>query len=353
MMNGKSMLVFGLASTLALTTVGCGESSAPPPPPSGSEKALTQVKGYITTNLDDLLAASTALRDAAPAPDDDGWNSTKDAAAVTSMKASWRKARAAYEHVEGAIAVLFPELDVSTDQRYDAFLMDDGPDQNLFDGEGVTGVHALERILWADSIRPEVVAFEKELTGYKTAAFPATKAEAEDFKSKLAARLVTDVTTMRAQFLPLALDQSAAYRGVIGSIAEQVEKTEKAATGEEESRYANETLADMRANLAGGLATVDAFKDLLVAQTGGADLDTKIRAGMKRLQDAYDAHPGAALPEPPATWSSVMPSAADLTSDFGKLYVLLKMESDEEAEGSTAAIMDAAATLMGIPVLPP
>jgi iron uptake system component EfeO len=349
-MNGKSMLVFGLASTLALATMGCGESS--PPPPSGADKALTQVKIYITTNLDDLVTATTALRDAAPAPDDDGWDSTRDAAAVSSMKGSWRKARAAYEHIEGAIAVLFPELDVSTDERYDGFL-EAGPDQNLFDAEGVTGVHALERILWSDSIRPEVVAFEKELTGYKTAAFPANKAEADDFKNKLAARLVTDVSLMRAQFLPLALDQAAAYRGVIGSIAEQVEKTEKAATGEEESRYANETLADMRANLAGGLATVDAFKDLLVAQPSGADLDAKIRAGMKRLKDAYDAHPGAALPEPPATWSSVMPSAADLATDFGKLYALLKQESDEEAEGSTAAIMDAAATLMGIPVLPP
>ena len=118
------------------------------------------------------MNASIALRAAAPAPDADGWNDTADAAAVNAMKTQWAAARSAYEQVEGAIAVLFPDYDVSTDERYDGFLADTGPDADLFDGTGVTGVHAIERILWAGHAPADVVAFESTLTGYVAASFP-------------------------------------------------------------------------------------------------------------------------------------------------------------------------------------
>ena len=49
------------------------------------------------------------------------------------------------------------------------------PDLDLFDGQGVTGVHAIERILWADQTRAEVIDFEKPIKGYKAAAFPKNK----------------------------------------------------------------------------------------------------------------------------------------------------------------------------------
>jgi iron uptake system component EfeO len=342
-----------LALVAAAATVGCGTSDEPGTGAATPEEAaLRDVKSYVASNLDELVKASTELRSAAPAPDDDGWSAARDAAAVTSMKNAWRRARAAYEHVEGAIAVLFPELDVSTDERYDGFL-ETAPDDNLFDDQGVTGIHAIERILWSDTIRPEVVAFEKGLKGYRAAAFPSTPAEAQDFKDNLAARLVAEVTRMRDMFGPLALDTAAAYRGVMGSIGEQIEKVNKAATGEEESRYASETLADMRSNLAGGLATVDAFEPWLLSKPGGAEIDTRIRAGFKRISDAYGAILGPALPSPPPTWSSASPTPADLMSPFGKLYSLLETESDGDRSDSTVGQMGSAATLMGIPVLPP
>jgi iron uptake system component EfeO len=339
-------------TTMVVGLFGCSNSESTPGSMTAEQAALGDVKTYVSSNLDQLVTATAELRTAAPAADDDGWNATRDAAAVTAMKTAWRKARAAYEHVEGAIAVLFPELDVSTDERYDGFL-ETGADNNLFDDQGATGIHAIERILWSDTIRAEVVDFEKVLTGYKAAAFPATRAEAQDFKDKLAARLVSDVTMMRDMFGPLMLDSGAAYRGVMGSMAEQIEKIDLAATGAEESRYSNETLADMRSNLAGGLATVDAFKPWLISKTGGADLDAKIRAGFQRISTAYTAIPGATLPVPPATWDSTNPSASDLATPFGKLYTLLKTESDEMKTDSTVGQMGTAAGLMGIPVLAP
>lgn len=333
---------------VALASASCGGEDKSPQ----EKAAIDQVKTYVSTNLGELVAAASALCQAAPAPDADGWSAARDGAAVDAMKASWRKARVAYERVEGAIAVLFPELDVSTDERYDGFVSELGPDSDLFDDEGVTGMHAIERILWADSPRPEVVAFEKALMGYRAAATPANAAEATAFETSLCARLVADTTKMRDQFKPLALDPATAYRGVIGSMEEQLEKVTLAASGEEESRYANETLADMRANVDGGKATHAAFRSWLLASAEGMAVDAKIAAGFARIDAAYAAHPGPQLPPVPASWSSVMPSPADLMTPFGKLFALIEKESDPEEASALVADMEKAAKAMGIPVLP-
>lgn len=332
-----------LSLLFILSTVACGKDP--------QEQALLDVKSYIQDNLDDLHEATVALQKDAPAPDADGWNATNDAAAVQKMKGDWKKARIAYEHVEGAIAVLFPELDVSTDARYDDFIATD-PDDDLFDDNGVTGIHAVERILWSDSTPQRVLDFEKGLPGYTAAAFPANETQAREFKEKLLVRLVGDVQMMQTQFGPLALDTSSAFRGVIGSMGEQIEKTTKAATGEEESRYAQYTLADMRANVEAGVDIYAAFKPWLLSIEGGQELDTKIAAGFKRIQDHYATLPGDALPEVPASWSSQEPSAQDLATPFGQLYQLLAEEADPDREGSLVHSMEASADLLGIPLLP-
>src|SRR5262249_39498092 len=157
--------------------------------------ALRGVKDYVSKNLDALAAAVEEIQAAAPAPDEDGWNASRDADAVASMKAAWQRARDSYEHIEGAIAVLFPEIDISIDERYDAFV-ETMADDNLFDGTGVTGVHAIERILWSDSISQRVINFESKLPHYQPAVFPANAQQARDFKEKLCGQLVADTQTM-------------------------------------------------------------------------------------------------------------------------------------------------------------
>jgi iron uptake system component EfeO len=351
MMKSQPCIWLAAGVLSALGIAACDDGGAPAGTPK--EQAIADVKRHVSSNLDALVSAAQAIQAAAPAPDPDGWNATADAQAVMSMRQAWRQARVAYEQVEGAVAVLFPELDVATDERYDGFLADTGPDSNLFDGQGVTGVHAIERILWADSVRPEVEAFEKQLKGYSPQAFPTTQQQAADFKNGLARQLVDDSIKIRDMFRPLALDVGAAFHGVIGSVEEQLEKVTLAATGEEESRYANETLADMRANVDGGLATVQAFRAWLLSTPDGAALDKDIMAGFSRLNQAYAARPGPKLPPVPSTWSSVMPSAADLATDFGQLYDVLSKESDPEASESLVSKMNAAAAAMGIPVPAP
>lgn len=314
------------------------------------EAALADTKTYVQQNLDGFVTATEALCAAAPASSANGWNASNQAAAVGTMRSEWKKARIAYERVEGSIAVLFPELDESTDQRYDGFL-EDKTDTNLFDDQVVTGVHALERILFSDSIEPSVVEFEEGLgSKYVAASFPSNAQQSSDFKDKLCARLVTDAKTMRDQYKPLALDTASAFRGVIGSMEEQLEKTTFAASGEEESRYARHTLADMRANLEGAEKTYAAFRPWLQAK-GKTTLDTEIVAGFARVKAAYSAVSGDALPLPPSTWSSVSPSSADRQTPFGQLFTIVETEVAPTGNSLVAKMLEAADAL-GIPALP-
>ena len=321
-----------LLSLLPTALAACSTSQASP-----EDQAARRVKDIVTAELHDLHAAALAIQAAAPEPDADGWNATDDAVAVDAMKMHWYDARVSYERIEGAIAVLFPELDASTDERYEGFLAD-APDDDLFDGEGVTGVHAIERILWSDSINPEVVAFESALDGYSAAAFPADATEAKEFRDGLAQRLVDDTAKMVDEFEPLLLDAAAAYRGVVGSMQEQVEKIELAATGEEESRYARNTLADMRANLDGGREIYGAFVPWLRDTGNGALVDGDIDDAFDRVQAAYDAIPGASLPPVPDGWSAD-PTDAQLATPYGGLYERLSKESDPDTPESLVSEM--------------
>lgn len=313
--------------------------------------ATLGVKEYVTSELDVLHAASLELEAAAPEPDADGWNATDDAAAVEEMRTIWVDTRVSYEHIEGAIAVLFPQYDHSTDERYDGFI-ELTPDDDPFDGEGATGMHSIERILWADEHPPQVVAFESSLPNYREAAYPRDEAEARRFREELLVRLTSDIATMRDQFRPLALDPAAAFRGVIGSMAEQLEKVTLAATGEDESRYSQITLTDMRANLEGGRRIYAEFADWVRSIEGGELLDELILEGFDRIEAAYDRIGGQSLPPVPAGWNPDDPDPAHLDTDYGQLFALLTEESDPENPDSLVTHMSEAADAIGIPVLP-
>ncbi len=330
-----------------LLLLACTTTNDDDPPVDLEVQAILDVKAYTAHELDGLAAAAVALQLGAPAPDADGWG----AGETLDMERAWTDARMAYERVEGAIAALFPELDAATDGRYDGFIAE-GPDADLFDGDHVTGVHAIERIVWADRHPALVVAFESSLPDYTPAAFPADATQAGAFKDALCQRLVDDTTDMRDQFEPLALDAPAAFRGVIGSMAEQYEKVALANSGEDESRYAQHTLGDMRANLEGGHGIYTAFLPWLVSLDGGEALDAEIMAGFGRLATGYAALDGNAIPEVPATWNPDAPSEADLATPYGQLFTLLSTEADPTIAGSLAERMTAAAELLGIPQLP-
>jgi iron uptake system component EfeO len=324
----KKQAPIALALSLpALLLQACVENEIP----DAKADVRDNVHDYIDLELDKLVTSVKAIQTAAPAPDADGWNATDDAAAVTSMKSAWKDARAHYESVEGAIAVLFGELDASTDERYDGFLAE-GADDNLFDGEGVIGVHAVERIVFSDVIPASVVTFEEGLTGYQVARFPENEAEATAFRDQLVQRLLDDVTVMHDSFETLELDTNAAYRGIVGSALEQLEKVQLAESGEDESRYAQNTLTDMRNNLIGGREIFNAFRPELETLEGGTALIADVDASFARVQAKYDAIEGDAIPPVPATWNPDAPSEEDLATEYGQLTVLLQDETDVEKD---------------------
>ena len=337
-----AVLMFG-ASVL-----GCGADTSAAATEAGSQAT---VKAYLTTELGHWHDAAVALKAAAPTPDADGWNDTADATAVDKMKAQWALARAAYERVEGAIAVLFGDYDASTDERYDGFL-ETAPDTDLFDGVGVTGVHAIERILWAGQAPASVVDFESGLTGYVAASFPSNLTEATEFRDGLCTRLVTDIEAVQTMFAPHRLDTAAAYRGVVGSMVEQVEKIRLAAEGQDESRYAQHTLADMRANLDGSKNTYAGFSAWLKTKDGGTALDQDIQARFASVTTLYATVSGDALPAVPAGFMLDAPTAAQLATPYGVIFAGLTTQSDPANPDSLVSKMTAAADLLGIPQLP-
>lgn len=317
-------------------------------------QAVTGMHDTLLKDIGDLLTAANAIEAAAP-PDLAGWS---DAAQITNMKNAWVQARAAYEHSEGAIAPLFPDIDVSIDARYDDFLASLGPtgDQNLFDDQGVTGMHAIERIVYAPDTPQSVKDFEATLPGNVPASFPTTEQQASDFKNKLCPKLIADVTELQTQWTPANINVAIAYQGLVSLMNEQREKVNKAASSEEESRYSQRTMVDLRDNLDGTKAVYAVFQPWILSKTStdktkdGPTIDGKIQAGFTKLGNAYAQIQGDAFPPVPATWSSENPSASDLQTPFGQLYSNVQAAVDPTTDGSVVFEMNAAATMLGFPL---
>jgi iron uptake system component EfeO len=352
----------GSGTGTPVTPVVATDGGVTPVPESGTgglsdeqhrTEAVQAMHDKLLVDVQALAQAVSDLKDAAPTPVGRGWDKTLDAAAIASMRAAWIRARTAYEHIEGALAPLFPDIDTSIDARYDDFLANLGGagDAYLFDDTGVIGMHAVERVLYADVIPARVVTFEMSLQGYVAAAMPATELEAADFKNKLCAKLVTDTKTLLGEWTPAKIDIAIAYSGLVSLVEEQREKAVKASTSEEESRYSQRTMTDLRDNLAGTKTVYGVFQPWLLSKTnGGADLDRDILAGLARLDAAYTKVSGEAIPAPPATWSAESPSAADLMTPFGQLYTSITEEVDRTKPTSVVSKLDAAGTLLGFAV---
>lgn len=325
------------------------------------QKALTAgMHTQIAAQTTLLKTASVALCAAAPTTAA-GWN---EATAVAAMKAAWIETRAPYERIEGVIAPLFPDTDAAIDERYDGFIEEAGaPDPNPFDDQIVTGMHAIERILYHQGAA-DALAEEKAALGanYTEPSYPADATQASDFKNKLCAKLVVDTGTLVTEWAALkrpdgtlGFDLGAAYQGLLDLVAEQQEKINNASTQLDESRYAKRTMVDIRDNLTGVKNVYALFSPRLQARPNPADpdhdgpaIDAKIQASLGRLQAAYDAVSGDQMPAAPDDWSAENPTPANLMTDFGKLYKAVSDEVDPANEASAAHGLEEAAALLGV-----
>ncbi|HVV50034.1 MAG TPA: imelysin family protein [Polyangia bacterium] len=349
-----------LSAALALPGLACSSSS-----PSDQQYQSAVVDGMRTsfiTDLGNLVTYSQMLQAAAPTPADRGWDAAQDAAALTAMEAAWTGCREAYEHIEGATAPIFPDIDASIDSRYDDFLAAlPAGDSYLFDDQGVTGMHAVERILYSNVEPQRVIAYESTLPGYAAAAFPATAQEAGDFKTLLVQKQIADAETLQSGWEQArTYDLGAAFQGLVSLMNEQQEKVDKASTNQEESRYSQTTMTDIRNNLVGTQRVYALFQPWIQSKAAatldgggttetGKDIDAAIQAGFAKLQALYDAVSGDAIPQPPDDWSSENPTAADQQTPFGLLYEGVHQAVDPNQAGSVVAEMNEAAVLLGFP----
>jgi len=350
------------ASVLLLLAACSSSSTADQSDAAHQAEIVGAMHSSLLIEIDALLASAKEIKAVAPAPTDSGWDETRDAAAIAAAKAAWTRARTAYEHIEGALAPIFPDLDGSLDGRYDdqlANLLPHQPmgDQALFDGEGVTGLHAVERILWSHAIPPHVVKFEQSLDGYRPPVYPANAAEATAFKEQLCAKMIADAQSLRDQWsTAVSPDIGEAFRGLVALMNEQREKVNKASTNEEESRYSQRTMADIRDNLEGTRHIYALFTPWVTskndpakgAKGDGRAVDAKIVAGFGQLEATYGKTTGSAIPTPPPTWSAEAPSAQDLQTPFGELYSGVLTAVDPSTPGSVVDAMNDAARLLGI-----
>ncbi|HLK90349.1 MAG TPA: EfeM/EfeO family lipoprotein [Polyangia bacterium] len=357
-MRSARLLLFAAAAPLAASA--CSSSGAM----TDTQYQSAVVSGMRTsfiTDLSNLVSYSQMLQAAAPTPADRGWDATLDAGAIAAMKTAWVGCRQAYEHIEGATAPIFPDIDASIDSRYDdALAALPGGDAYLFDDVGFTGMHAVERILYANVTPARVIAYESTLTGYLAAAFPATAQEASDLAAKLVAKQISDAQALHDNWEAAKnYDLGAAFQGLVSLMNEQREKVDKASTNQEESRYSQTTMDDIRDNLAGTERVYALFQPWIQSKIASPDaggesgdgkaIDAAIEAGFAKLQALYDGVQGDAIPQPPDTWSSVDPSAADLQTPFGVLFAGVQAAVDPNDPSSVVGQMNAAAVLLGFP----
>lgn len=339
-----------LSVTLALATAALAACSDDAKTDAQFQQdVITGMHDSISADLGNLVTAASKLQAAAP---DHAWDPVADKPAIDAMKAAWLDCRVAYEHVEGATAPIFPDSDTSMDARWDDFmaLLPEG-DTYLFDDVGVTGMHAIERILYSDMIRDSVMQFEMSCCGstFVAAAFPKTAQEAMDFKTRLAQKLIADATDLKNNWVPAKIDLSFAFPGLVSLMNEQKEKVNLAATGAEESRYANTTLFDLRNNLQGTKNIYAIFQPWVQSKPAGKDPDMKIEAKFSTLQNLYDMDMGNDLPPVPSDWSGDMPTAANLATPFGTLWGAVHADVDPSADGSVVFEMNKIAVLLGFP----
>ena len=341
--------LFALVPALALSACSSDDDAGPTGPKTDAQYENEVTRGMHDSLLADIKALNAAAVELETAAPEHAWDADDDADAIAAMTAAWLEARAAYERTEGALAPLFPDIDGYIDARYDDFLSDlgDDGDQDLFDDEGVTGMHAVERILFAPDIPASVVTLESTLPGYKAAAWPATDEEALEFKHELCARLVKDTATLQKQWTPQVIDLDGAFGGLISLMNEQREKVNKAASEEEESRYAQRTMADIRDNLAGTTKIYALFEPWLLSKDGGDAINADVHAAFDALHAAYADVEGDAIPQPPKDWSAESPSEKDLATPFGELYTAVQESVDPNIEGSAVDGMNRAAIKLG------
>lgn len=300
-------------------------------------EAVAQLRVTTKIQLDRVTTNAAMLLTLAPT---EAW-STSDASRLEAMRASYIVLRDAYVQSEGLFAVLAPNLGPSIDRLYEQAI-GDVRDEAPFDAQGFAGLHAIERILWAEMQRMSVEAAEEAILGYSRPEFPKSKDDADAFRQKMLTDAQTQLAQAIAAIIGATIDFTTGMKVVRVTAERQLAKVTVEAPGKDVSRYSDRTLADLRSNFAGARAIYGSLLAHLRTLPGGRALDDAIAARFTAIDARYAALPGDALPEMPATWTA---TNADDGSEFGKLYVFVRNECDANNRAGLIALLNEAEQL--------
>ena len=159
------------------------------------ESVISGIRALVEADLELFEAAVIALHDVAPAAD--GW----DAAAVDELRQRWRDARIVYHRIWAYAAMLFADEEAQIERLYDEHLNQQG--------HSFEGMHAIERILWADDTPQAVTDGEVMQSGYEVPRLPNNAASAAAFDA-----LLDDLVNI-AQKMRLAMMGSRTERAIL------------------------------------------------------------------------------------------------------------------------------------------
>lgn len=345
------ILALPLLLNALLAIPACDSGDMPKSDAQLQAEIVSNMHALVMDQITKLNRAAHDLQTSVPATITGGWDqSSAGTATLSAMRSAWGQTRLAWESIEGTVAPLFPDVDASMDARYEDLLDVAGGagDATPFDGQGATGMHAIERILFAPSA-DAVVAYEKTLRGYWQAAWPSTDEEAAQLKSGLCQKLVDDSQGISDQWRAMSIDLKVVFMGLTGLIASQAEKVGLAALHQEESRYSGTTLADMRANLVGTRAIYELFIPWLETKAYGMSFNDNALAAFDDLDRIYSGIYGSSVPAPPSTWQDTPPQTpADLQTPFGVLYTTVLQAVDANRAGSAVDAMNHVARALGL-----
>jgi iron uptake system component EfeO len=152
---------------------------------------------------------------------------------------------------------------------------------------------------------------------------------------------------------PDAINLASAFKGLQGLMQAQEEKVNLAAEQQEESRYSQRTMSDLRHNLSGTTDIYGLFTDWLSTKANGLAINAEVEQALDMLGQIYGAVDGAAIPDPPPGWDSTMVSPADQQTPFGMLYRAVLQAIDLNRTGSVLDAMNHAAKSLGLSQLSP
>ncbi len=340
----------GLVLAFAFVFAGSGCGSSNKTDAQFQSEIVAAMHQLLLVDAQGLNKAALDLQAAAP---DNGWGNPanpSDRAALAPMMEAWQRTRYYWERAESTFAEAFPSIDDAIDSRYEDLLKANGDqDADLLDGTGVTGMHAIERILYAPG-PPDVAASEASLSGYQTAAWPADAQQAAAFKNGLCQKLVDDSKSLLDQMHTKPLDLPMVFTGLTGLMSAQAEKVGLAVLHQEESRYSQKTLVDLRFNLAGTKEIFALFVPWLATKTYGGSLTMTASSALDGLDLTYSSVTGDSIPPPPSTWSSLSPTLDDQQSPFGKLFEAVVQDVDPNRSDSAVDAMNHVALALDLPL---